>query len=86
MPRISAFFGIVIAMDYDDHSPPHFHARYGEHEALIEIDTAAVLRGRLPRRALAMVIEWTNLHHHELLVDWDAASKGLPLAPIPPLD
>lgn len=33
MPRVSAFYRIVIAMYFDDHPPPHFHARYGEHEA-----------------------------------------------------
>lgn len=36
MPEISRFFGIVIRMFYNDHAPPHFHAEYGEHEALIE--------------------------------------------------
>lgn len=30
MPEISRFFGIVIAMYYNEHNPPHFHARYGE--------------------------------------------------------
>jgi hypothetical protein len=29
MPEISRFFGIVIRMYFDDHDPPHFHARYG---------------------------------------------------------
>ena len=43
VPRISAFYGIVIWMYYDDHNPPHFHATYGEHEALIEIDGLDVL-------------------------------------------
>jgi hypothetical protein len=33
MPELSRFFGIVIAMYFRDHVPPHFHARYGEHEA-----------------------------------------------------
>jgi len=57
MPRVSAFFGIIISMYYNDHAPPHFHAEYGEHEALYVIDTFAVLRGNLPRRAHALVIE-----------------------------
>jgi hypothetical protein len=86
MPRISHFFGIVIAMYYDDHAPPHFHARYGEFEALIAIDSLTVLEGGLPRRALALTVEWAALHRAELAIDWDRARDGLPLAAIPPLE
>jgi len=86
MPRISAFFGIVIRMCYNDHSPPHFHAEYGEHEAAYEIETIEVLRGELPRRAHALVVEWTTLHRDELADNWDRARRGLPLESIEPLD
>ena len=57
MPTISEFFGIVIRMYYDDHPPPHFHAHYGEFDALIVIETLEVLSGEIPGRALAMVRE-----------------------------
>ena len=57
MPELSRFFGIIIRMHYNDHDPPHFHAVYVENEALINIDTLAVVRGELPRRALALVLE-----------------------------
>ena len=86
MPRISAFFGIVIRMFYNDHSPPHFHAEYGEHEAVYEIETIEVSRGKLPRRAHALVVEWTTLHRFELMGNWDRARQGLPLRSIEPLD
>ena len=86
MPRISEFFGIIIAMYYNDHAPPHFHARYGEHEALISIDTLATLRGSLPRRALALVLEWAAQHRGELADDWERARRGEPLAAIAPLE
>lgn len=43
MPEISRFFGIIIRMFFNDHVPPHFHAVYGEHETLIEIETLNVL-------------------------------------------
>jgi phosphomannomutase len=36
MPEISRFFGIIISIFYDDHNPPHFHARYGDYDALIK--------------------------------------------------
>ena len=45
VPRISAFYGIIIAMYFDDHPPPHFHAKYGEHQAQIAIASGEVLNG-----------------------------------------
>ncbi len=86
MPRISEFFGIVIRMFYNDHRPPHFHAEYGEHEALYEIETIEVLRGELPRRAHALVVEWITLHRAELMENWGRAREGLPLRSIEPLN
>jgi hypothetical protein len=86
MPEVTRFFGIVIRMYFNDHEPSHFHAEYGEFEALIEIETLAVLRGELPRRALALVLEWAALHRQELRTDWERARLGTPLQPIAPLD
>lgn len=86
MPTISAFFGILIRMYYDDHNPPHFHAYYGEHEAIIAIQTLEIMEGKLPKRALAMVLEWTVEHRQELLEDWDRAEQHLPLHKIEPLE
>ncbi|MEO6627319.1 MAG: DUF4160 domain-containing protein [Aquihabitans sp.] len=82
MPRISAFYGIVIAMYFDDHPPPHFHARYGEHEAQILIATGEILHGSLPRRALKLVQEWTELHHDALVSNWELAEREEPLVSI----
>ena len=42
MPTLSRFFGIVITMNWEDHPPPHFHARYGEHEAVMRLDTLEI--------------------------------------------
>jgi hypothetical protein len=86
MPRISEFFGIVIRMFYNDHLPPHFHAEYGEYEAVYEIETLEILRGQLPRRAHALVVEWTTLHRTELETNWDRGRQELPLNSIAPLD
>ena len=76
MPEISRFYGIVIAMFYEEHNPPHFHARYGSHKLAIDIRTLSVLEGRFPARALGMVIEWASQHQTELLEDWDVARAG----------
>jgi len=86
MPRISAFFGIVIAMYHNDHAPPHFHAIYAEHEATFGIDTLVALEGTLPRRATALVLEWASLHRAALQEDWDLARRGRPLKRIAPLE
>ena len=86
MPRISEFFGIVIYMYYNDHGVAHFHAEYGEAEAVYVIDTLDVIRGSLPRRANAMVVEWASEHRDELRANWDRARDGVTLAVIAPLD
>ena len=71
MPTISRFYGILIQMYFGDHVPPHFHALYAEFEALIDIRTFEVIRGDLPGRAMALVLEWAQLHRNELMRDWE---------------
>jgi Domain of unknown function (DUF4160) len=85
MPEICRFYGIIIAMFYDDHSPPHFHARYGKNKVAIEISTLRVLEGTIPPRALGLVMEWASQHQKELLNDWDLARKNQPPKKIRPL-
>lgn len=71
MPEISRFYGIVIRMFFREHQPPHFHATYGGEEALISVETMAVISGWLPPRAMGLVIEWALLHKDEIKKDWD---------------
>lgn len=85
MPELSRFFGIVIAMYYRDHPPPHFHAIYGEYEATISIETGAV-HGLLPARVLGLVQEWRVLHQNTLLEAWELAAAQKPLPNVPPLE
>ena len=85
MPTISRFFGIVIRMYYDDHAPPHFHAYYGDDVAVIAIDTLEVIEGGLPKRPLALVVEWAQQHRDELREDWRLAEMHQALKPIPAL-
>ena len=85
MPEISRFFGIIIKMFFDDHNPPHFHAEYGGDAALVDIRSLTVFSGRLPARALGLVIEWATLHQPALLADWDRAKAQHELEKIPPL-
>lgn len=85
MPEISRFYGIIIAMFYSDHNPPHFHARYGNESVVIDIQTMRILEGRIPPRALGLVIEWAAQHKEELLADWQLARNNMPPQKIEPL-
>lgn len=86
MPEISRFYGIVIRMFYDEHNPPHFHAQYGEYNAVIKISDYAVSEGYLPPKALGLVTEWTNIHREDLLKNWELARQSNELFKIEPLN
>ena len=85
MPEISRFFGIIIRMYFDDHDPAHFHAIYGEAEALISVTPIQVLHSDLPGRALSMVLEWTALHQSELMSNWQRLHTTQSVQKIAPL-
>ncbi len=58
MPTLSTFYGILIRMFYNDPPPPHFHAKYAEYEATVDIGSWEILEGELPNRAFTLVREW----------------------------
>ena len=79
MPEVSRFYGIVIKVFFGDHPPPHFHAIYGEHNALIDIESLEVIEGDLPNRAERLVTEWAELYQQDLLQMWtDQEFRKLP--------
>jgi len=86
VPRISVFYGIAIWMYWNEgvHARPHFHARYADRAASIDLE-GELIAGELPRRALALVAEWATLHRDELLSNWERARRNEPLEPIDPL-
>ena len=86
MPEVSRFYGIVIRMYFADHPPPHFHAEYGEYEALVSIDEPWIIAGELPSRAFSLVRDWASLHREELMSVWEEARQQRPLSRIAPLD
>jgi len=85
MPEISRFYGIVIKMFFKDHTPPHFHAEYGEYEAIFDINTLEIIKGELPNRAKILVIEWAIEHRKELLKNWEKTKIPEILEKIDPL-
>ena len=85
MPTISTFYGILIQMFWADHAPPHFHALYGEYEVLIDIQTLKVIDGAMPRRALALILEWASEYRTELIEDWKLCKQNQSPKKISPL-
>ncbi|HLG12576.1 MAG TPA: DUF4160 domain-containing protein [Dehalococcoidia bacterium] len=86
MPRISRFYGISIYMFYNEHEPPHFHAKYSGFSAQVNIGSGQVTRGDIPRRARGLVAEWAVLHRPELLENWTLVQRRLPLKQVQPLE
>lgn len=84
MPEICRFYGIVIFMNYSDHNPPHFHAKYQDQEVMVEINSG-VVEGKMQKRALQMLFEWTDKYKADLLKDWELAKERKQLDKIPPL-
>jgi hypothetical protein len=89
MPRVSAFYGIVITMYFSEvehPGRPHFHARYAGVTASYDIETLEPLVGRLPARRHRLVVKWARLHQGELSRDWERCRDGrlpLPIDPLP---
>ena len=82
---MSGFFGIITAMFFDEHNPPDFHARYAKDGVAIEVRTLKVFEGRIPPRALGLVIEWASQHQEERLQNWELARQNLRLNKSTPL-
>jgi hypothetical protein len=85
MPVVSQFLGIIISMYYNEHNPPHFHAKYGEYKIIVHIHTG-VVEGKFPKRALKHILEWYELHKDELLEDWELCAKKEMPKSIEPLE
>jgi hypothetical protein len=85
VPRISEFYGIVIAMYYREHGLPHFHATYAGETVVVAIHTGEVVAGTIPARALRLIQEWAELHRDELRLNWARARANAPLVRIDPL-
>ena len=71
-------------MHYNDHDPPHFHARYQDQEVSIEIQTG-IVQGKMSKRALRMLFEWSETYRAELMGNWQLARERKPLEKVPPL-
>ena len=85
MPEISRFLGIVIYMYFNEHNPPHFHAKYNEYIASVDINNFGILEGKLPSKVLGLVVEWAENNQKELLKNWKTIEKTGEFQKIKPL-
>lgn len=85
MPTICMFRGIKIYINWNDHQPPHFHAKYGSDEIIVSINEIEVIEGLFPNKQLKMIYGWTALHQEELLENWELARNKNELFQIEPL-
>lgn len=79
MPIISMFYGILVAIYYEDtgrHNKPHIHVRYQGEKASISIEDGTMLAGKFPPKQLRMVLAWIDIHKDELMADWELAVTG----------
>ena len=88
MPRVSAFYGIVITMYFDEKTHPgrpHFHAGYAGTRASYDIENVERIVGELPSHINRLVLKWSRLHRGELLLNWRLVRSGQAPDPIDPL-
>lgn len=78
MPTISMFYGIIVRMycSPSEHNPPHIHAYYQDAKAVLDLNSCEITEGNFPRKQAKMLLAWAEIHHDELMADWDLASKG----------
>jgi len=85
MPEISLFFGIRVTMNWNEHSPPHFHVEYAEFNATVLIRECIIERGFIPNKQLKLVLAWCEIHKDELMQNWELSRNNKPMNSINPL-
>jgi hypothetical protein len=86
MPELCRFYGLIIRLYYEDHSPPHFHVWRGKkYLATFDIEDVEVIDGSLTRPELSLVSAWTYMHQRELSTAWGDAQENRRLKKIAPL-
>lgn len=88
MPVISMFYGLIISMYYLDtkqHKLPHIHVRYSGMEAVYEIPSGKLLEGSMPSNKEKLLLAWIEIHHEDLMANWELAATGNQVFKIDPL-
>jgi len=72
-------------MYWREHEPPHFHAKYGDDEIVVEIETGKIT-GKMSKRAIFLIQDWRKIHINELMNDWELSKMRKQLNKIEPLE
>lgn len=85
MPVISMFYGIIIMMySGNEHNPPHFHARYQDFSAVFDFD-GNLIKGKFPDKQTKYIVAWADIHHDELVANWQLSTDSKQVYKIDPL-
>jgi len=78
MPVLSMFYGIIVQMFSEiggKHHKPHIHVKYSDQKAVVSLD-GEILDGEIPKNKMKLLEAWIELHHDELLANWELLSSG----------
>jgi hypothetical protein len=84
MLLLSSFYGLILTMNFQDHNPPHFHARYAEFKATFDFD-GNMTTGSMPEKKQALIRAWCILHKEELEANWVLSKENEAVIRIDPL-
>lgn len=80
MGKLHQIGNIIIRVYANDHLPPHFHAITPDLEALIEIETLTILRGKLASQASKAVMAWAKANKATIAAEWNRINPRFPIA------
>ena len=86
MPEISRFLGIVVQMYFNKHNPPHFHVKYNNYRAQIDIETLRIIGGHLPPKVFSLVVKWASIYQEDLRKNWRNILENGTFTKINPLE
>jgi hypothetical protein len=78
MAKLHQIGKVIITVYANDHLPPHFHVMAPDFEALIEIETLAVLAGSLGRSSRKAVMTWVAANLATIRAEWNRINPRFP--------
>lgn len=82
MAKVAVVEGVTIMLYANEHPPPHFHAKIAEFQAVIDVKSLKIIRGRLPPNKTGPVIEWATIRQNVLTEAFEAVRNRKKIEPI----
>lgn len=80
MGKLVQIGNIIIRVYANDHLPPHFHIITPDADALVDIGSLKILRGKLSHRAAAEALEWAKANGSLIVEEWNRTNPRFPIA------